>query len=186
MIFIAFLLSSALIGFYALSIYQEKKYGSSRKKIVFLHVFFILIIVSANLFLFFMQRNQEKFLQKNEEIFNEYYSTIEFEGKIIARHKIYDCGFRNITLVCVELEESNTSEFYRYDKKMGGMRIHDGIATFPCDKSISLSENISYVSLNKNGNKLMIFKTEDGFEQAYPYDLIFTCLFKELYLRMCN
>ncbi len=139
--------------------------GHSRWKIIingvlnllfFLAFYFIVGRVFLNSY-----ASSQKHIKQLDKVFEQEYSSVVFEGRILSVQTVYH--FREVSILCIEIDHSNTSDFYRFDEYMG-LRIENGVAVVPMGSSHS-SENLrkySYVKVNENHNKKVILSDNKG------------------------
>lgn len=139
--------------------------GHSRLKIIIsaavsLLFFVVFSIVFGRVFLNSFTSN--RFSKKLDKVFEQAYSPIVFEGKILSVQTVSH-KTRDISILCVDIDNSNTSDFYRFDKYMG-LKIKDGIAVVPLVTSYTSEDlrNYSYVKVNENHNKKVILSDYNG------------------------
>jgi len=104
----------------------------------------------------------QKHIKQLDKVFEQEYSSVEFEGRILSVQTV-DHNFIEVSILCVDIDSSNTSDFYRFDEYMG-LKIKDGIAVVPLGRSYS-SENLrkyTSVKVNENHNKKVILSDDKG------------------------
>ncbi len=140
--------------------------GHSRWKIIInavlsLLFFIVFYVVVGRVFLNSFASNQ-KLLKHLDQVFEQEYSAVEFEGRIQSIQTVKRYG-REVSILCVDIDNSNTSDFYRFDEYMG-LKIKDGVAVVPMGSAHS-SANLrkySYVKVNENHNKKVILCDNKG------------------------
>ncbi len=100
-----------------------------------------------------------------QELWNKYYSKVEFEGDIIGIYDIGNAG-RHESVMCIRITESNTDQFYRFDRRQMCLRIDDSLAIYPLAGYKHSGEKelapFTHVSVNKGGNHQMIYSNAAG------------------------
>ena len=139
--------------------------GHSRLKIIINVVLSLLVLIVFNLIVgraFLNSFTSNQFSKKIDKIFEQEYSPVVFEGRILSVQTVSH-KMRDVSILCVDIDNSNMSDFYRFNKYMG-LKIKDGIAVVPLLTSYSSEElrNYSYVKVNENHNKRVILSDNNG------------------------
>ena len=103
------------------------------------------------------------------KIFDKYYSNIEFEGDIMSMHQIKSKSGKPTMVVCVRMTKTNTKQFDHSNNVDLHLKIENGIAALPienCNKNNL--QRFTTIQVNKDGNRLVIFGSEDGEELKLP------------------
>ena len=163
-----------------------RAHKAAREKIIL----WILLYGCVNLFgcsiVYFMFWLNDRHIKTGIEVFQEYYSSIEFEGRIISNHKTNAWYGRKELILCVDIVETNTYSFFRYDKNIACLRIENGIAAFPFDPQGADIGDFSYIKVNKNQNNLIVFSNEDGEEKCFSLSQGYNASTKVLDLWVCE
>ena len=187
--FIALLLTVPFVLFaifVIISIIQKETYSTKEKFERIKPVF--LVYLCSMIVLYFSLKNTDKETTLRDNLMEEEYSKIEFEGQVSSVNVLHHYG-RPQCLICVRLTYSNIDSFYRYDKIGDGMglKIKDNMASLPIggyDANDSLNK-YSYVQVNRKGNNLIIFSNKQGDTLKLPLSFRAGGLFEEDF-NMCD
>jgi len=125
-------------------------------------IFFLVLYVIGGCFFLAGFSSTGKLNKHLDKIFEEEYSSIVFEGNIHNIFYVRQNGRRR-SFLCVDIMKTNTTNFYRYDENTG-LIIKNNKAIFPIGIDI-VQEHLnkySYVKVNDNHNKLIVFSNDEG------------------------
>lgn len=125
-------------------------------------IFFLSLYAIGGYFFFAGFSSTGRLNKHLDKIFEEEYSSIVFEGNIHNIFYVRQNGRRR-GFLCVDIMKTNTTNFYRYDENTG-LIIKNNKAIFPIGIDI-VQEHLnkySYVKVNDNHNKLIVFSNDEG------------------------
>jgi hypothetical protein len=107
------------------------------------------------------------------------YGNIQFKGKVLNVHKVKRWG-RTCGIMCIELDSTNTNEFYRFEN-LSCLKIKNDIITLPTgplsNDAVKSNECVNailsaiYIEVNMDTNKQMCFIDSAG--NRFYQDLYF-------------
>jgi len=128
------------------------------KIIIYAFIGLFLFIIAAILLWWNSIKTQYQITEHTDKI----YGSISFRGSVIKIHHIKRGG-RIYGLMCVQIDSSNTYDFYRFDE-FTCLKIKDSIASMPIGfignqstRSVSQILNSAYVEVNLNQNKKVVY-----------------------------
>ena len=163
------------------------KEGAPRKQISKRLVLYCCSFVGINIILFLLIGLDDYKNKRKNDLFQKYYSSIEFEGNILSARNVRSCDWRNESLLCVEIVKTNTTSFFRYDRNALCLRIENGKAVFPIyDLTYICSSDFTYIMVNKDNNQKVILRNEKGEEELYPISSCYYANTEVTDLWMCD
>jgi hypothetical protein len=135
------------------------------------------IIVIIYLFIVvLMYKNNKQEIAKYKQHTEEVYGNIQYKGKVLGVYKIKRWG-RTYGIMCIKLDYANIDSFYKFNK-MSCLKIENEIATIPTgslsdedDKRVKAILNATYVEVNINNSKQMVFI--DSIGNMYSRDYLY-------------
>lgn len=102
---------------------------------------------------------------------------IQFKGKVVES-KIVEHGGRRYGIVCLDLDYSNTKDFYVFNE-FACLRIKDGKAIMSIGFVMQNDEKVKYIEVNIKGDKKERFFKEGGGVDEYEMTLASNGILKE-------
>lgn len=163
--------------------------GHSRWKIIINGVlsllFFLAFYLIAGRVFLNSYSSYQKHIKQLDKVFEQEYSSVVFEGRILSVQTVNRHG-RKVSILCVDIDNSNTSDFYSFDEYMG-LKIKDGVAVVPMGSTQS-SENLkkySFIKVNENHNKKVILSDDYGKTDTLCLDYCHEGI-DESYMNICG
>lgn len=147
-------------------VYEGKLKKYSQTKIILKAlgglIFFLALYAIGGYFFLAGFSSTGKLNKHLDKIFEEEYFPIVFEGNIHNMFYVRQNGRRR-SFLCVDIMKTNTSNYYRYDENTG-LIIKNNKAIFPIGIDIVQErlKKYSYVKVNDNHNKLIVFSNNKG------------------------